>query len=45
MLLRPRALPGMAGWGLRFLRECARAALARQHPGHLCAWQWRAWTS
>ena len=23
MLLRPQALPGMAGWGLRFLRECA----------------------
>src|SRR4029453_4352885 len=23
MLLRPRAVPGMVGWGLRFLRECA----------------------
>ena len=22
MLLRLRALPGMASWGLRFLREC-----------------------
>ena len=37
MLLRLRALPGMAGWGLRFLRECRETALARQHAGHLRA--------
>ena len=28
-LLRPRALPGMAGWGLRFLRNCTAERLDR----------------
>ena len=37
MLLRLRALPGLAGWGLRFLRECRRGPLAGEHARRLRA--------
>ena len=32
MLLRPRALPSLIGWGIRFIRYSDRAALSAQHP-------------